>query len=148
MISKYVLSISSCWSTNQSLSTESLPSRHAIGSSLPRFRLSFDIHHRHPLPHVTGRYIYDRLYPEPRWTANKDKGATTSHKSFIHRPTLYDGPLDRGHHTLQNQRRHINDTQNVEKLFIEISGDSDSDLDALPACLFADSAFQGYSICH
>ncbi|KIK05993.1 hypothetical protein K443DRAFT_319017 [Laccaria amethystina LaAM-08-1] len=65
-------------------------------------------------------FIYNRLYPEPLWTANKDKG-------FNHRPTLYDGPLDRGLHTLQNQRRHVNDTQHVE-----ISDDSDSDLDAPP----------------
>ena len=76
--------------------------------------------------YVTGRYIYDRLYPEPCWTANGDAGVTTSHKGFNHRRTLHDDPFDRGHHTLQNQRQHVKDTQNVES-FIEISDDSDSE---------------------
>ncbi|EDR07172.1 uncharacterized protein LACBIDRAFT_328172 [Laccaria bicolor S238N-H82] len=56
--------------------------------------------------YVTGRYIYDRLYPETRRTANDDEGVTKSHKGFIDRPTLHDGLSDRGHHTLQNQRQH------------------------------------------
>ncbi|EDR07321.1 uncharacterized protein LACBIDRAFT_328220 [Laccaria bicolor S238N-H82] len=50
-------------------------------------------------------------------TLSSDEGVTTSHKA------------DRGHHTLQNQRQHPSDTQNVDKVFIEISDDSDSDLD-------------------
>ena len=73
---------------------------------------------------------------------------TTSHKGFNHRQTLHDGPFDRGHHTLQNQRLHVKDAQNVEKFFLEILEDSDSDLDVPLVSPFTDSAFQGYSICH
>ena len=91
---------------------------------------------------VTGRYIYERLYPELCWTANEDEGVTTSHKGFNHRLTLYDGPFDRGHHTIQNQRQHLSDTWNVEKFFIEILDDSDSDLDVPLVSPFADSVFQ------
>ena len=93
--------------------------------------------------YVTGRYIYDRLYPEPRWTANEDEGVTAGHKGFNHCPTLHDGPFDRGHHTLQNQRQHVKDTQNVETLFIEISDDSDSE----SVSPFTDSAFREVSTC-
>jgi len=57
-------------------------------------------------------------------------------------PTLHDRPFDCGHHTLLDQRQHVSDTQNVEKLSIEVSDDSDSDLDAPPVSLFTDSAFQ------
>ena len=92
----------------------------------------------------TGRYIYDRLYPEPRWTANEDEGVTASHKGFSHRPTLYDGPFDRGHHTLQNRRQHVKDTQNAERPFIDISDDSDSE----SVSPFTDSAFREFSTCH
>ena len=93
--------------------------------------------------YVTGRYIYDRLYFEPRWTANEDKDITTSPKGFIDRPTLHDGPFDRGHHTLQNQRQHLSDTRNVEKFFIEILDDSDSGLNVPLVSPFTDSACQG-----
>jgi len=71
-----------------------------------------------------------------------------SHKGFNHHPTLHDDPFDRGHHTLQNQRQHVSDIQNVEKLSIEMSDNTDSDLDAPLVSLFSDSAFQEYSICH
>ena len=98
--------------------------------------------------YVTGRYIYDRLYFKPRWTANEDKGRTTLPNGFIDRPTLHHGPFDRGRHTLQNQRQHLSDTQNVEKFFIEILDDSDSDLDVPLVSPFADSVFQEYSIWH
>ena len=87
--------------------------------------------------YLTGRYIYDRLYPGPRWTANEDAGVTPSHKGFNYRRTLHDGPFDRGHHTLPSQRQHVKDTQNAERLFIEISDDSDSE----SVSLFIDSAF-------
>ena len=98
--------------------------------------------------YVTGRYIYDRLYFEPRWTANEDKGITTSPKGIIDHTTLDDGPFDHGHHTLQNQRQHLSDTRNVERFFIEILDDSDSGLDVPLVSPFTDSAFQGYSIWH
>jgi len=68
--------------------------------------------------------------PNPARAANEDEGATTNHKGFNYRATLHYGLFDRGHHTLQNQRRRVSGTQNVEKLFTEISDDSDSDLDA------------------
>jgi len=54
----------------------------------------------------------------------------------------HDGPFDCGHHILLDQRQHVSDIQNVEKLSIEVSDDSDSDLDAPPVSLFTDSAFQ------
>jgi len=81
--------------------------------------------------------IYDSLlYPEVCWTTNDYEGAATSRiEGFIvnhGRPTLHDGLLDHGHYTPQNQRRHVNDTQNAERLFIEISDDSDSNLDVPP----------------
>ena len=91
---------------------------------------------------VTGRYIYDRLYPEPRWTSNEDKSATIGPRGFNDCPTLHDGLFDRGHHTLQNQRQYISNNQNVEKFFIEILDDSDSDLYVLLVRPFTDSAFQ------
>ena len=96
--------------------------------------------------YVTGRYIYVRLNHEHRRISNEDKRATIGLKGFIDCPTSHGGLYDRGHHTLQNQRQHVSDTQNVEKCFIGISDDSDSDMDAPPVSLFTDSTFQGYSI--
>jgi len=50
MILKYVLSISPHCSTTHFISTERLPSRHAIGGGSPRFHPSFHHHLRHRLP--------------------------------------------------------------------------------------------------
>ena len=94
--------------------------------------------------YVMGRYIYDRLCFELRWTANEDEGVMTSHKGFNHRQMLHDGLFDRRHHTLQNQRLHVKDAQNAERLFIEISDDSDSE----SVSPFTDSAFREFSTCH
>ena len=94
---------------------------------------------------VTGRYIYDRLYPGPRWTSNEDKSATIGPKGFNDRPTLHDRLFDCGHHTLQNQRQRLSNNKNVEKFFIEILEDSDSDLSVPLVSPLIDSAFQGYS---
>ncbi|EDR07309.1 uncharacterized protein LACBIDRAFT_328188 [Laccaria bicolor S238N-H82] len=89
-----------------------LPSRHAIGGSLPRFHPSLHHHLHHRLSLL--------LYPESRWTANENE----SYKGSNDRPTLHNGLSDRGHHTLQNQKQHLSDTQNVET-----SDDSASGLD-------------------
>ena len=98
--------------------------------------------------YMTGRYIYDRLYPEPCWTSNEDKSAAIGPKGFNDRLTLHDGPFDRGHHSLQNQRQHLSDIRNVEKFLIEILDNSDSDLDVSLVSPFTDSPFEGYPICH
>ena len=98
--------------------------------------------------YVTGWYIYDKLYCERCWTSKDDKRAMIGPKGFNVRLTPLGGLFDRGHHMLRNQRQHFSDTQNVEKFFIEVLDNSDSDLDVHLVSPFANLAFEGYLICH